>query len=162
MTIKKAKKEKIDVIMEVFDAAKQFMRQTGNNKQWIDGYPSKEFILNHIRNENFYTVLSDDEQIIGVFYFNVENDKTYTKIYEGEWLNDQPYGVVHCIASNGKQKGIAAFCLEWCLNQCKNLRIDTHRDNIVMLNLLKNNGFQQCGIIFIANGTERIAFQKCL
>jgi RimJ/RimL family protein N-acetyltransferase len=162
MNIKKAKIEDIDVVMNVIDAAKRFMRQTGNDKQWTDGYPSKEFILNHIRNKNFYKIISDNEQIVGVFYFKVENDKTYTKIYEGEWLNNEPYGVVHCIASNGKQKGIAAFCLQWCLNQCKNVRIDTHRDNSVMLNILKNNGFQQCGIIFIANGTERIAFQKCL
>lgn len=27
-------------------------------------------------------------------------------------------------------------------------------------NLLKKHGFKQCGIIYIANGTERIAFHK--
>jgi hypothetical protein len=162
MNIKKAKTEEIDVIMDVFGAAKRFMRQTGNDKQWIDGYPSKEFILRCIQDESFYVILSDNEQIAGVFYFKVEEEKTYAKIYEGEWLNDKPYGVVHCIASNGKQRGIADFCLQWCLNQCKNVRVDTHRDNIVMQTVLKNNGFQQCGIIFVANGTERIAFQKCL
>ena len=162
MNIRKANVEEIDVIMDVFEAAKRFMREKGNDKQWIDGYPSKKLILSNIQNDGFYVVLSDDEQIVGVFYYKVEADKTYAKIYDGAWLNDKPYGVVHRIASNGKQKGIASFCLQWCLEQCKNIRVDTHRDNSVMQNVLIQNGYQRCGIIYVANGTERIAFQKSL
>jgi len=97
-----------------------------------------------------------------VFYFKVEEDPTYAKIYEGEWLNDKPYGVVHRIASNGMQKGVASYCLQWCLEQCHNIRVDTHRDNLVMQEILRRNGYQRCGIIYVANGTERIAFQKTL
>jgi RimJ/RimL family protein N-acetyltransferase len=41
-----------------------------------------------------------------------------------------------------------------------NLKIDTHRDNIPMQKVLKRNGFSECGIIYIENGDERIAFQK--
>ncbi len=160
MNIRKANAEDIDIIMDVFDAARLFMRKTGNDKQWIDGYPSKDLILNNIQDESFYVCMSDDGQIVGVFYFKVEEDWTYAKIYDGEWLNDKPYGVVHRIASNGKQKGIANFCLQWCFEQCNNIRVDTHRDNIIMQNTLKKNGYKQCGIIFVANGTERIAFQK--
>ena len=160
MNIRKARTEEIDVIMSVFDVAKQFMRKTGNDKQWIDGYPSKEMILGNIRDEGLYVCLSDDEQIVGVFYFKVEADKTYTKIYDGEWLNDKSYGVVHRIASNGKQKGIGDACLQWCFEQCGNIRIDTHRDNAVMQNILIRNGYHQCGIIYVENGTERIAYQR--
>lgn len=160
MHIQKAEAADINIIMTVFDAAKQFMRKTGNDKQWIDGYPSKDIILENIRNESFYVCLSDERQIVGVFYFKVEEDPTYAKIYDGEWLNDQPYGVVHRIASNGMQKGVADFCLQWCFRQCNNIRVDTHRDNMVMQHILKRNGYKQCGIIYIANGTERIAFQK--
>ena len=53
MEIRKAEKEDIDVIMTVFDAAKIFMCKTGNDKQWVDGYPSKELILNNIRDDCF-------------------------------------------------------------------------------------------------------------
>ena len=160
MQIRKAKTEEVDIIMCVFNAAKEFMHKTGNDKQWIDGYPSKEFILNNIRNEGLYVCLSDDETIVGVFYFKVEADKTYEKIYDGEWLNDKPYGVVHRIASNGRQKGIGDTVMQWSFEQCGNVRVDTHRENIVMQNVLKRNGYHRCGIIYIANGTERIAFQK--
>ena len=160
MIIRKAKTKEIDDIMDVYDAAKRFMRQTGNEKQWIDGYPSKELILGNIRDGGLYVCLSDDEQITGAFYFKVEDDKTYTKIYDGEWLDNKPYGVVHRIASNGKQKGVGDACMLWCFEQCSNIRVDTHRDNTVMQNILIRNGYRQCGIIYVANGTERIAFQK--
>ncbi len=162
MNIRKAKTEEIDAIMEVFDAAKRFMRQTGNDKQWIDGYPSKELVLGNIRDGGLYVCHSDDGHLVGAFYYKVENDRTYERIYEGEWLNDKPYGVVHRIASNGKQKGIGDACLKWSLEQCGNVRVDTHRDNAVMQNVLIRNGFSRCGIIFVANGTERIAFQKTI
>jgi len=162
MKIRKAKSEEIDSIMDVFEAARLFMRRTGNDKQWIDGYPSKEFILENIRKDGLYVCLSDDEQMVGAFYFKVENDKTYEKIYDGDWLNDKPYGVVHRIASNGKQKGIGDACMQWCFEQWGNIRVDTHRDNKVMQNVLLRNGYTPCGIIYVANGTERLAFQKSL
>jgi hypothetical protein len=160
MYIRKAKTEEIEAIMEVFEAAKRFMQKTGNDKQWIAGYPSKELILSNIQDESFYVCLTDGHQIAGVFYYKIEDDKTYAKIYDGTWLNDKPYGVVHRIASNGTQKGIASFCLQWCLEKCKNVRVDTHRNNLVMQNILTQNGYQYCGIIYVANGTERLAYQK--
>ena len=43
------------------------------------------------------------------FYYAFENDVTYTTIYDGNWLNDAPYGVVHRIASDGTVKGAASF-----------------------------------------------------
>lgn len=43
-----------------------------------------------------------------------------------------------------------------------NVRIDTHRDNQPMQALLKKCGFAYCGRIFLADGSERIAFQKTL
>ena len=79
----------------------------------------------------------------------------------GQWLNDKPYGVIHRIASDGKTKGIGSFCVNWVVSQCGNVRIDTHRDNVVMQNMLKKNGFQYCGIIHIENGEERLAYQRC-
>ena len=158
MEIIRARVEDIDVIMDVFEAAKLFMKKTGNDKQWVNGYPSKELILGNIRDDSFYLCLSDEQQIAGVFYFKIEEEVTYAKIYDGEWLNNNNYGVVHRIASNGKCKRITDFCLQWCIQKCGNIRIDTHRDNIVMQNALKRNGYKRCGIIYLTNGAERIAF----
>jgi RimJ/RimL family protein N-acetyltransferase len=67
---------------------------------------------------------------------------------------------VHRITTAREKRGIASFCLDWCLKQCGNIRIDTHRNNIPMIKVLGKNGYVQCGIIYLENGDERIAFQK--
>ena len=51
--------------------------------------------------------------------------------------------------------------MDWAWEQCRNLRIDTHRDNYVMQRLLEKNGFVRCGLIDLREGGERIAYQKC-
>ena len=87
-------------------------------------------------------------------------DMALTRIEGGKWINSRPYGVVHRIVSALGGRGVASFCLDWALNQCGNLRIDTHRDNIPMQNLLHRNGFTLCGTVRLAGGEERLAFQK--
>ena len=100
--------------------------------------------------------------LLGVFYFCVGNDPTYEKIYEGAWQNDDEYGVIHRIAvsRDSHGRGVASFIYSHCFAICKNLRIDTHRDNLPMQKVLKRNGFKYCGIIYLESGAERIAFQK--
>lgn len=161
MEIRKALPEDLDVLVGIFDRARQFMHATGNGNQWINGYPSRELIEENIQSGHSY-VCEEDGEIQGTFYFLQGDapDPNYLKIYGGEWLNDRPYGVVHRIATAGRKKGVGQFCLDWCFRQCNNLRIDTHRDNRVMQSLLLKNGFHRCGIIYLANGSERIAFHK--
>lgn len=42
------------------------------------------------------------------------------------------------------------------------MRADTHKDNETMQSLLLKNGYEYCGIIFVEDGTERLAFEKAL
>ena len=42
------------------------------------------------------------------------------------------------------------------------IRIDTYRDNQIMQHVIKKYGFGYCGIIFLANGDERLAYQKIM
>lgn len=148
------------MIMEVYAKAKLFMAATGNGNQWVNGYPSKELVEEDIRNGHSYVCVDEDNGIVGAFFFRTGEDPTYLRIYNGRWLNDASYGVIHRLGGSGKVKGIAPVCFEWCLRQCGNLRVDTHRDNKVMQHILRKNGFIRCGIIYIADGTERIAYQK--
>ena len=57
------------------------------------------------------------------------------------------------------ERGVAATCISWCLEKCGNIRIDTHRDNKVMQNILQKLGFTCCGVIYLENGAERLAYQ---
>ena len=100
------------------------------------------------------------EKIVGTFCFVPSPDPFYAIIEDGAWLNDDSYYVIHRIASDGSYKGIGDICLNWCAKQHPNLRADTHKDNIIMQNLLTRNGFIRCGIVYVSNGTARIAYQK--
>ena len=152
----------LDAIIEIFHYARQFMKEHGNPNQWINGYPSAELILREITNGTNYVCENENGEIIGTFCFIPGEDPTYARIDDGNWLNNEPYYVIHRMATNGKQKGVADACLKWCFEHCNNIRVDTHHDNLVMQNILKKYGFRRCGIIYTHNGTSRIAYQRTL
>lgn len=162
MKIEKASLQNLGDAMKIFAHATDFMSRTGNPNQWINGYPSEAVINQDIANGNFYICLAEDGHMAGVFTFITGDDPTYHIIENGAWLNDKPYGVIHRLASDGTQKGLAVFCIDWCFKKISNLRVDTHADNKVMQGILKKEGFKYCGIIYTHNGTERLAFQKCI
>ena len=159
MNIRKAHMEELDALMQIYAEARAFMRENRNPNQWGDTYPPRQLIRDDIE-QGFCHVCEENGETVGVFYYRMGEDPTYLRIYDGAWLNDRPYGVVHRIAVAKHCKGVASFCFNYALSQCGNLKIDTHRDNIPMQRSLKKNGFTQCGMIHIANGDERIAYQK--
>lgn len=152
----------MDRVMFIFEQAKQFMRLNGNLHQWTGGYPSEEVLEADISSNSSFVCVDDQKEVVGTFCFRYgfSPEPTYNVIYDGGWLNEKPYGVIHRIASSGKVGGVFSACLEWCSRYVDNIRIDTHRDNRVMQELLLRHGFRRCGIIYLANGDERIAFQK--
>lgn len=147
-------------IMPIYDIARDFMRSTSNEGQWINGYPTEKFITEEIEAGHSFICENSAGEIVGTFCFIIGEDPTYLKIYDGQWLNDELYGTVHRIASSGKEKGVAKACFEWCFTQCPNIRVDTHRNNIVMQKILGSLGFHYCGIIYVSDGSERLAYQK--
>jgi len=158
MTIRKTKHSDIEKVMQIYAFAQSFMIQTGNPEQWWTVHPPEKLIKSDIERGLSYVCVNAQE-IVAVFYFNIEIDPTYGKI-DGSWLNDDEYGIVHRIASNRSVKGAGEHCMKWCFDQCCNLRIDTHADNVPMKKLLEKLGYTYCGIIWIENGDERLAYQK--
>lgn len=161
-TIRKAVEEDLGDLLKIFDTARKFMRANNNPGQWSDNYPGKEIILSDIRNGNCYMGQNDEGETVFAFAFIVGNDPTYEVITEGNWLNDRPYGTIHRIASNGKTGGALKAAVDYCFQRTDNIRIDTHKDNAIMLKGLEKLGFIKCGIIRCRDGSPRIAFQKCL
>ena len=159
MNIKLCTANEIDQIMQIYDSARAFMRENGNMNQWTNGYPSRELILGDIEQNRFYGVYDDDD-LIGVFMLLIGNDPTYTKIYEGSWLNDEEYVVIHRIATVVHGKGVADACYNFALTKSNNLRIDTSSENVAMQRSLQKNGFEYCGVIYLENGDPRLAYQK--
>ncbi|MDO5571161.1 MAG: GNAT family N-acetyltransferase [Bacteroidales bacterium] len=161
MIIRNATISEIDDIMEIYHYASKFMIETGNPNQWVNGYPAKEKIVNEILSKHCY-VVEENSKACAVFSFNIGKDPTYSVITEGQWLNENKYGVIHRLASNGKIRGVADKCIEWCFSKIDNIRVDTHPDNKIMQKIFKRNGFIECGHITTENGSGRIAYQKYL
>ena len=159
--IVRAEKKHIAEIEAIYGAARRFMRESGNMHQWINGYPGREVICEDIDGERLYLCVEGGE-ILGVFCYFFGDDPTYAKIYGGAWKNSDKYGVIHRIAlsENAHGRHVAAFCFDFAFNKCNNLKIDTHRDNIPMQKSLQKNGFEYCGIIYLLNGEERLAYQR--
>ena len=163
MIIRAARAEDVSEIMTIYADARTYMRENGNKVQWTGGYPGEALIRADIDAGLLNVVTDEADGILGVFYFRIGIDPTYVKIYEGSWLNDAPYGIIHRIAvsKNSHGKGVASFIYRHCFEQIPNLKIDTHRTNIPMQRSLEKNGFRPCGIIYLESGDERIAFQRC-
>ncbi|MDY4788378.1 MAG: hypothetical protein SO253_03570 [Bacilli bacterium] len=156
MIIKKATKKDIDKIMEIYVYAQNFMVITNNINQWQKGYPTKEMILNDIKKKILY-ILKENDNIEACFSFAITNDPTYDYI-EGNWNKNEQYGVIHKVAKKSNIPNITRKIFNYCLTKCNYLRIDTHKDNLVMQKALFNYGFKQCGTIYLANGDKRISF----
>ena len=161
MEIRKASISELAIISQMYSEARNFMKESGNASQWKDGYPPDKLIMSDIQKGALYLCM-DGESAVGVFYFAVENDVDYERIYDGEWLNSERYAVIHRVAVTAKGKGVAAFCFSYCFEHFPNLKIDTHADNTPMQRSLEKNGFIRCGRVVLHNGEERIAYQKAL
>ena len=153
--------EDLPEILKLYEEARAFMQETGNATQWGSSYPPAQLVEADIREGKSY-VCEADGVLAGVFYFSEGPDPDYAEIYEGSWIGTGAYHVMHRVAAPGRVKGAGSFSIRWCAeNSQGDLRIDTHRNNLPMQHVLGKLGFETCGIIHLADGDERIAFEIC-
>lgn len=160
--IRLAKYDDIDEMMNIYAIARQFMREHGNPYQWGNGNPSRALIEEDVE-KGYSHIYEVDGKMHGVFVFQFDIDEVYNYI-EGSWLNEEPYAAIHRVASDGETRGFFTTCVEYCKEKAKeknirNLKIDTHECNVVMQHVVKKNGFQHCGTIYLSDGKPRMGFQ---
>ena len=167
LEFRKAFESDANSIMSIINQAQGYFKKQGID-QWQDNYPNYETVYNDINN-NYGYVLLKDNTVIGTVAVSFDGEKTYEHIYNGKWISDNKYAVIHRMAVNSKYKraGLASSIIEnvekICLEKdVYSIRIDTHKENLAMQKLLKKNGFKYCGIIYLEDGSERIAFEKNL
>lgn len=115
-------------MQEIFADARAFMRENGNPDQWGDRFPTQEMLDKDLALHRSY-VARTTAKSAATFAFTTDGEPTYRVIRGGAWLDDAPYGVVHRIAAAKGTHGAASFCMNWCMEQCGNIRIDTHANN---------------------------------
>ena len=159
LQIRKGQADDFDRIMSIYHYAQEFMIRSGNPTQWGHFYPEPEMIRRDIDEGNCH-VIFDQDGVHGVFALFEGEDPTYAYIENGTWLNDDPYVTIHRIAGDGQAHGIFRCAAEYCAGLGVDVRIDTHADNTVMQRQIEKNGFVKCGIIYIEDGSPRIAYQR--
>ena len=65
--------------------------------------------------------------------------------------------MIHRIAGIGG--GIFTDALDFCRRKTNHIRIDTHHDNKPMQHVVEKAGFSRRGIIYVDDGTPRIAYE---
>lgn len=167
MEFRQAKISDLDQIVEIIELSKKYLKETKVD-QWQDGYPSKEDLRRDIESRNSY-VLTNKDEIVATTVISLDGESTYNAIFNGEWITNEDYIVMHRVAVHDKYKGKGIFkelikeAESLALNKgISSIKIDTHRDNISMQRAVVKNDFKKCGIIYLEDGSERIAFEKVL
>ncbi|MBS5968355.1 MAG: GNAT family N-acetyltransferase [Clostridium perfringens] len=167
MEFRQAKISDLDQIVEIIELSKKYLKETKVD-QWQDGYPAKEDLRRDIESRNSY-VLTNKDEIVATTVISLDGESTYNSIFNGEWITNEDYIVMHRVAVHDKYKGKGIFkelikeAESLALNKgISSIKIDTHRDNISMQRAVVKNDFKKCGIIYLEDGSERIAFEKVL
>lgn len=167
MQFRKTIAQDIPGVMKIISQAQRYLENAGI-PQWRDGYPNQASIQQDLDQGNSY-VLVQDGDILATMALIFGGESTYKKIYEGQWATSMAYGAIHRIATDDRYKGqgLATVMVEAAERICEekgisSLRVDTHNKNHSMQRMLQKNGFQYCGIIFLASGDPRMAFEKVL
>jgi hypothetical protein len=159
--IRKATIEDLETILLLIDEGRRKMMAEGNVNQWSGGRPSREMHIKDIAQGVSHLVVVDGKPV-ATFALIEGPDPTYARIYDGQWQNDNPYYVIHRVASVAGVHGIMRMVLEYAFSFTDTIRIDTHEDNRTMRALLLKYGFQHCGTILLENGDPRLAYQRTL
>lgn len=153
--IKKAELKDIDSIMPMIEDGRKHIQSYGI-PQWINGYPSIDTITEDINNGRGY-LLIDNSEMVGYFVV-IEHDPCYDKI-EGSWISNEPYVAIHRTVTKYFDRGLGTKMFDEIKSKYDHIRVDTHKGNISMNKCLLKNGFEYCGVIYIADGSPRNAYE---
>lgn len=167
--ITKTTKKDIDRVMVILGEARQSIGKLGID-QWQYGYPTRDIIKDDVLKGFSYAVRGEgDDKIIATFCLKEDEEPTYKEIYDGAWINKGESFALHRIAICNlmRGKGVANVIIEFIVEECRkknisSLKVDTHEGNIPMRKMLEKNGFIYCGIIHLATGEERVAYEKII
>jgi RimJ/RimL family protein N-acetyltransferase len=156
----------LSLIEKMYEQAKILLsfHQSG---QWQQHEPSLQTIKEDIRLGQCFGLFQED-RLVGTCAL-LRYDASYEVLTLGNWLNDEPYLVIHRFVIDaslhrlglGSQflQAIEAFALQQGIY---NIRVDTHRLNIPMTKLLEKNHYVECGEAFIKGAGPRVVYHKVM
>lgn len=152
-----------DACVEIINKARQQMIDSGLH-QWSKEYPSEDNVLDDI-NDGVARVLTIDGKVAVYGAVALNGEPRYDDI-QGNWQTHGNYYVIHRFAThpNLQREGFAQTFIKKVKSLCEvervpSIKVDTHIQNIKMINLLSSMGFCYCGIIDYGAHGKRVAFE---
>lgn len=168
MEVRKTEQDDLEALLLLLEEARGTIATLGID-QWQNGYPSRQVVKEDIALFRSY-VVTENGQIVGTFVLVDDGEPTYEKIYDGAWETDgngMSYTAIHRVAVSVtmRGKGVSTALLDYAASHARalgraSLRIDTHEGNVVMRRMLEKHGFAYCGVIYLADGDPRVAYEK--
>ena len=164
--LRAAKPSHQDWILRQIDGCRQLMA-SHKSGQWQGKEPSFATIEEDIHHQRFYLLFEDDQPCGGAAL--MRHEPAYDSLLEGQWLNQEPYMVIHrfFIAPSFQGRHLSKVLLARLEhhiqdNQVRNVRLDTHALNQPMRGLLARLHYPQVGKAWLANAGERLVYHKVL
>ena len=160
-----------EAVALIFRQARNYLKKHRVD-QWQAGYPDEGAFREDLAREEGY-VLCCAGRVGAYFCLSRRPDPAYEGLTDGKWRSGEDACVLHrgCVAAEFRGRGLSdrlfaeaeALVLSFGRDA---LRVDTHRHNEGMKQLLRRRGFRYCGNILIteAEGHDRRrqAFEKLL
>lgn len=159
----------LEQVMEAVEYSREVLRLQGNG-QWQDGYPNRDDFINDINSQRLFVIYDQNnpDNVIALCALTYR-EEDYHHLYEGAWLTNLPYMVMHRVAIKEKYQGLGYGKLLFKLfeDQAKlegyrSLRVDTHEGNAIMRHLIAQAGFSYCGKAILTPDKDRMVFEKVL
>ena len=168
--LRQATNEDLPAIKKIITEAKTYLNQQGID-QWQTGYPTDEDLETDVKFGITY-VLIIDGKIAATAALHQGLDVSYLKIHDGEWINgvNGRYTAIHRIAMSSNFRGqhlsekmMTGLITISSILGYKDIRIDTHPENLGMQHVITTNGFEKRGVIHMeeeeGEASPRYAYQ---
>ena len=171
VTYRAASEADIPRILEIVQDARESLKRF-HIDQWQGPYPDAARFEEDIRLKQCF-VLNHGTDIPAFFVLSPLPEPGYAAITDGKWSADIPYCVLHraAAAKEYRGSGISQAIIRCAEEQARTyglkcIRVDTHKKNKPMQNLLRESGFRYRGNILVesepGHDPHRQAFEKIL
>ena len=166
MDIRKTVFEDLEELIAIYGEARESIGKLGID-QWQNGYPEADVIKEDISLGRSYCI-TEDGRICAAFAVIIDGEPTYDRIYSGSWKKrGAVYIAIHRVAVGNRcrRRGMSSAIFGFCAELARTggvgyVRIDTHEGNVPMRSALEKNGFEYRGIIYLGDGSKRVAYEK--
>ena len=165
MEFRLAKEIDREKIEKIYEDGSLKLKSLGIN-QWQGKEKPNLHDFTNLEDNKIIYVLEDEKEIVSTLII-YDHDDDYENNLHGKWNSPKPYLALHRIATLSSQtkKGYGRKIIEFAEiyareNNFKSVRIDTHKENKSMQNLLNSLGYSYVGIVYLGGTRERFAYKN--